>query len=58
LTASLAPVVRWPAVTVLPLLLERLRNDPALVSAPTIITVVDGTGLPFCLSIATCLLTL
>ena len=29
----------------LPLLLRRLRIDPAVVSAPLITTLVDGTGL-------------
>ena len=32
-------------VDVLPLVLRRLRVDPAVVSAPLITTIVDGTGL-------------
>ena len=40
-------IVLWAAVVsaVLPLLLHRLRVDPAVVSAPFITTLVDGTGL-------------
>src|SRR5205823_4564187 len=40
-------IVVWAAVVaaVLPLLLRRLRVDPAVVSAPFITTLVDGTGL-------------
>jgi magnesium transporter len=40
-------VVLWSATVaaVLPLLLRRLNVDPAVVSAPLITTVVDGTGL-------------
>jgi magnesium transporter len=37
---------------VLPLALRRLRIDPALVSAPFIATLVDGTGLMIYFSIA------
>jgi magnesium transporter len=40
-------VVVWAALVagILPLLLHRLRIDPAVVSAPLITTLVDGTGL-------------
>jgi magnesium transporter len=40
-------IVLWAATVgaVLPLLLRRLRVDPAVVSAPFITTLVDGTGL-------------
>jgi magnesium transporter len=40
-------LVLWSAMVaaVLPLLLRRLRVDPAVVSAPFITTLVDGTGL-------------
>jgi magnesium transporter len=40
-------IVLWAATVaaVLPLLLRRLRIDPAVVSAPLITTLVDGTGL-------------
>jgi magnesium transporter len=40
-------IVLWAAVVaaILPLLLHRLRLDPAVVSAPLITTLVDGTGL-------------
>jgi magnesium transporter len=44
--AALAIVVWAAAVAaVLPLILHRLRIDPAVVSAPLITTLVDGTGL-------------
>lgn len=40
-------IVVWAALVagILPLLLHRLKVDPALVSGPLITTVVDGTGL-------------
>jgi magnesium transporter len=40
-------IVVWAAMVgaVLPLVLHRLRIDPAVVSAPFISTLVDGTGL-------------
>jgi magnesium transporter len=40
-------IVVWAAAVaaILPLLLHRLRVDPAVVSAPFITTLVDGTGL-------------
>jgi magnesium transporter len=45
--ASAAAIVLWSATVaaILPLTLRRLRIDPAVVSAPLITTLVDGTGL-------------
>ena len=53
-------VVLWAAVVaaVLPLLLRRLRLDPAVISAPFITTLVDGTGLLIYFTIARSLLDL
>ena len=50
----------WSAVVaaVLPLILRRLRIDPAVVSAPLITTLVDGTGLVIYFEIAKLLLRL
>jgi magnesium transporter len=51
---TIASIVVW-AVTVgaiLPLLLRKLRVDPAVVSAPFIATLVDGTGLLIYFTIA------
>lgn len=49
LTVSLtvAAIVVWSAfvASILPPVLKKLRVDPALVSAPLIATIVDGTGL-------------
>ena len=47
-------IVVWAAAVaaVLPLILRRLRVDPAVVSAPLITTLVDGTGLLLYLSLA------
>lgn len=44
---AVVPIVLWAATVgaVLPLLLRKLRVDPAVVSAPLITTLVDGTGL-------------
>src|SRR5207249_1980046 len=49
-----AAIVLWAAVVaaVLPLALRRLRIDPAVVSAPFITTLVDGTGLIIYFTIA------
>jgi magnesium transporter len=49
-----AAVVLWAAgvAALLPLILRRLRIDPAVVSAPLITTVVDGTGLVIYFEIA------
>jgi magnesium transporter len=47
-------IVVWAAVVaaILPLVLHRLRLDPAVVSAPLITTLVDGTGLLIYFSLA------
>jgi magnesium transporter len=49
LTVSLtvAAIVMWSALisSILPLVLKKIRIDPAVVSAPMIATIVDGTGL-------------
>jgi magnesium transporter len=44
---TVAAIVLWSAIvaSVLPPLLKKCRVDPAVVSAPMIATVVDGTGL-------------
>jgi magnesium transporter len=44
----------WSALVaaVMPLVLKKLRIDPAVVSAPMITTVVDGTGLVIYFTIA------
>lgn len=46
-TVSLAAIVLWSSfvAAMLPLFLRRIGLDPAVVSAPMIATVVDGTGL-------------
>ena len=51
-------VVIWAALVaaVLPLVLKKLRVDPAVVSAPLITTLVDGTGLIIYFMIARALL--
>jgi magnesium transporter len=51
-------IVIWASVVaaVLPLLLRRLRVDPAVVSAPFITTLVDGTGLVIYFTVARWLL--
>jgi magnesium transporter len=51
-------IVVWAAAVaaVLPLVLHRLRVDPAVVSAPFITTVVDGTGLFLYFTVARLLL--
>ena len=50
----------WAATVAaaLPLILRRLRVDPAVVSAPLITTVVDGTGLIIYFEIARLVLNL
>jgi magnesium transporter len=55
-----ALIVVWAAAVaaVLPLLLHRLRIDPAVVSAPLITTLIDLTGLFLYFSIAQLLLRL
>jgi magnesium transporter len=44
---TVAAIVMWASLvsSVLPLALKKLKVDPAVVSAPMIATVVDGTGL-------------
>lgn len=44
---TVAAIVLWASLvaSVLPLVLKKLRVDPAVVSAPMISTIVDGTGL-------------
>ena len=46
-TLTVAAIVLWSAFvsSILPLVLKKLRIDPAVVSAPMIATIVDGTGL-------------
>ena len=47
-------IVTWAAIVaaILPLVLHRMRIDPAVVSAPFITTLVDGTGLIIYFTIA------
>lgn len=51
---SVSTIVIWAAVVgaILPLVLNKLRVDPAVVSAPFISTLVDGTGLMIYFTIA------
>ena len=51
---SLASIVMWSSMVaaILPLILKRMRFDPAVVSAPMISTIVDGTGLLIYFSVA------
>jgi magnesium transporter len=46
-TLTVAAIVVWSALvsSILPLVLKQIRIDPAVVSAPMISTIVDGTGL-------------
>jgi magnesium transporter len=57
---SASAIVVWAATVsaMLPLLLRRLRVDPAVVSAPLITTLVDGTGLVIYFEIARRMLSL
>jgi magnesium transporter len=52
--AAAGAIVLWSATVaaILPLVLKRLRVDPAVVSAPMITTLVDGTGLVIYFEIA------
>ncbi|GAA0438602.1 magnesium transporter [Aeromonas salmonicida subsp. achromogenes] len=66
-TLTIIAIVLWSATvaSIIPMVLRRFRIDPAVVSAPFIATLVDGTGLiiyfemakwllpelPFCLSV-------
>ena len=58
--ATILTICLWSATVaaVLPLTLRRLRIDPAVVSAPLITTLVDGTGLIIYFEIAKILLRL
>ncbi len=51
---SVSTIVVWAAVVgaILPLVLNKLRVDPAVVSAPFISTLVDGTGLMIYFTVA------
>jgi magnesium transporter len=55
---TIAAICIWSSTVaaVLPLLLQKARVDPAVVSAPMITTLVDGTGLVIYFSIAKVLL--
>jgi len=55
---TILAICLWAATVaaVLPLALRRLRIDPAVVSAPLIATLVDGTGLIIYFTIARILL--
>jgi magnesium transporter len=57
---TIVAICLWSATVaaVLPLTLRRLRIDPAVVSAPLITTLVDGTGLIIYFEIAKILLKL
>jgi magnesium transporter len=51
---TVAAICVWSATVaaVLPMLLRKLRIDPAVVSAPLITTLVDGTGLMIYFTVA------
>jgi len=51
---SVTAIIIWAAViaAVLPLVLQQFKVDPAVVSAPLITTLVDGTGLMIYFSVA------
>jgi magnesium transporter len=53
-TLSVAAIVLWASfvASILPPLLKKCRVDPAVVSAPMIATIVDGTGLLIYFTIA------
>lgn len=57
-SVALVAIVLWSAfiASVIPLLLKKLRVDPAVVSGPMISTIVDGTGLIIYFSTAKLLL--
>ena len=57
-TLTIIAIVLWSATvaSVIPMVLRRLRIDPAVVSAPFIATLVDGTGLIIYFEIAKWLL--
>ena len=52
----LAPRPVFSVASIIPMVLRRLRIDPAVVSAPFISTLVDGTGLIIYFEIAKWLL--
>ncbi|WP_051461645.1 magnesium transporter [Tomitella biformata] len=58
-TLTVAAIVIWSSLigSVLPLLLRRIGLDPAVVSAPMISTIVDGTGLIIYFEIARLVIT-
>lgn len=58
LALTLLIVVIWAntVATLVPLITERLRIDPAVVSAPMITTIVDATGIFIYLALATAIL--
>lgn len=57
---TIAAITVWTATvaSVLPLLLRRVGIDPAVVSAPFITTLVDGTGLIIYFTVAQAVLDL
>lgn len=57
-SATILVICIWAATVaaVLPLILKKLRIDPAVVSAPLITTLVDGTGLVIYFTIAKAIL--
>jgi magnesium transporter len=58
LAITLLLVVIWAntVATLVPLITERLKIDPAVVSAPMITTIVDATGLLIYFSLASIIL--
>ena len=58
LALTLLFVVIWAntVATLVPLITERMRIDPAVVSAPMITTIVDATGIFIYLALANTLL--
>ena len=58
LALTLLIVVIWAntVATLVPLITERLKIDPAVVSAPMITTIVDATGIFIYLALATAIL--
>ncbi|STQ91521.1 magnesium transporter [Iodobacter fluviatilis] len=53
-TLTIVAIIMWSAIvsSITPLILKRLKIDPAVVSAPFIATLVDGTGLVIYFEIA------
>ncbi len=54
ISLTIMAICVWSAAVaaILPLVINRLKIDPAVVSAPLITTLVDGTGLVIYFSIA------